>query len=162
MPHKVECGSNAASNKNYSEAADKGVLSTSHRTLIDELESAIADRSVSSRADVLRRVTDLFVTGSERFDNDQLALFDDVMGRLVDEIESSARAVFGERIAKVRNAPPRISRTLALDDSIEVAGPLLVHSEQLDETTLIASAKSKSQKHLFAISKRRIAQRKCY
>ena len=100
MPHKVECGSNAASNKNYSEAADKGVLSTSHRTLIDELESAIADRSVSSRADVLRRVTDLFVTGSERFDNDQLALFDDVMGRLVDEIESSARAVFGEKSQK--------------------------------------------------------------
>ena len=31
-----------------------------------------------------------------------------------------------------------------------------MHSEQLDETTLIASAKSKSQKHLFAISKRRL------
>jgi len=45
---------------------------------------------------------------------------------------------------------------LALDDSIQVAGPLLALSDQLDDETLITSAKIKSQEHLLAISQRKI------
>jgi len=129
---------------------------TAHQALIDELEAVIAQPNIGSRADVLRRVTDLFVAGSDRFDRDQLALFDDVMGRLVKEIESSARAAFGERLATIANAPPKVSCGLALDDSIEVAGPLLAHSDSLDDNTLIVGAKIKSQKHLLAISRRKL------
>ena len=44
---------------------------------------------------------------------------------------------------------------LASHDSIEVAGPILQHSPRLDTGTLIASAKTKGQPHLLAISKRR-------
>jgi uncharacterized protein (DUF2336 family) len=127
----------------------------SHKSLIDELEAAVANRNISSRADILRRVTDLFVTGSDRFDEAQRALFDDVMTRLVEEIDKSARAAFGERLVGIADAPARVSSTLALDDSIEVAGPLLTHSEQLDDETLIAGAKTKSQAHLLAISRRK-------
>jgi uncharacterized protein (DUF2336 family) len=43
---------------------------------------------------------------------------------------------------------------LALDDEIKVAGPILSHSRALDEATLIESAKTKSQDHLYAISLR--------
>ena len=78
------------------------------------------------------------------------------MGRLVDEIESSARAKFGAQIATIADAPPKVSRTLALDDLIEVAGPLLAQSEQLDDETLIECAKNKSQEHLLAISRRKL------
>jgi uncharacterized protein (DUF2336 family) len=130
--------------------------SIARQSLIDELETVAANRNISSRVEILRRVTDLFVTGCDSFDGEQRALFDDVMGRLVAEIETSARAAFGERLARIVNAPPKVSRALALDDSIEVAGPLLAYSEQLDDETLIASAKAKSQKHLFAISQRRL------
>jgi hypothetical protein len=129
---------------------------TAHRSLIDELEAAVANRNIGSRADVLRRVTDLFVTGSDRFDCEQLALFDHVMGRLVEEIDGFARAAFGERLARITNAPPGVSCVLALDDSIEVAGPLLAHSNQLSDKTLIAGAKTKSQEHLLAISRRKL------
>jgi uncharacterized protein (DUF2336 family) len=44
---------------------------------------------------------------------------------------------------------------LALDDSIAVAGPVLAQSDQVDEETLVLSAKTKSQDHLLAISRRR-------
>jgi uncharacterized protein (DUF2336 family) len=125
------------------------------QSLIDELEIAVEGRDIASRVDVLRRITDLFVAGSERYDTEQRALFDDVMGRLVEEIESSARAAFGARIAAISNAPTGISRRLALDDLIEVAGPLLEHSDQLDDATLIVGAKTKSQDHLLAISQRK-------
>ena len=124
--------------------------------MIDELEAVIVNRNIGSRVDVLRRITDLFVVGSGHYSDEQRALFDDVMGRLVDEIESSARAAFGARIATLADAPPKVSRALALDDSIEVAGPLLAQSEQLDDETLVESAKTKSQGHLLAISRRKL------
>jgi uncharacterized protein (DUF2336 family) len=127
----------------------------SPRGMIEELEEAIASKEIGRRAETLRRVTDLFVSGSARFSEDQIALFDDVMGMLAKEIESSARASFGQRLATLPHAPSRIIRTLALDDAIEVAGPLLTQSEQLDEATLIEGAKTKSQDHLLAISRRR-------
>jgi uncharacterized protein (DUF2336 family) len=44
---------------------------------------------------------------------------------------------------------------LALDDALEVAGPVLSRSEALDEETLVEGARTKSQGHLLAISRRR-------
>ena len=46
-------------------------------------------------------------------------------------------------------------RTLAFDDLVEVAAPVLAQSDQLDETTLIENARTKSQGHLLAISTRK-------
>jgi uncharacterized protein (DUF2336 family) len=125
-----------------------------HDSVIDELEEAIASKEIGRRADTLRRVTDLFVSGCAGFSGDQIALFDDVMGLLAREIESAARARFGHRMAALAKAPPRIMRALALDDAIEVAGPVLTRSVALDEATLIEGARTKSQDHLLAISRR--------
>jgi uncharacterized protein (DUF2336 family) len=126
-----------------------------HQSLIDELETAISHKDIGSRADILRRITDLFATGSGHYDSQQMSLFDDVMGRLVSEIETSARAALGERLATIVQAPPKVSRALALDDSIEVAGPVLRRSDSLDDETLITGAKTKGQQHLLAISQRK-------
>jgi len=156
MPHSFESESNAAADQHHSTSGGQQAVVTAHQSLIDELEGVVAHRNIGSRADVLRRVTDLFVTGSDRFDTEQRALFDDIMGRLVGEIENSARAAFGERLATIANAPPKVSCMLALDDSIEVARPLLMKSDQLDDETLITGAKTKGQEHLLAISRRKM------
>jgi uncharacterized protein (DUF2336 family) len=155
MPRSSGSQSNAGGRRKITFGGQRG-FANAHQTLIDELEAVVASRSIGSRADILRRITDLFVAGSGHFDDEQRALFDDVMGRLVDEIESSARAAFGERLAAIDSAPLKVSRALALDDSIEVAGVLLARSEQLDDETLIAAAETKSQEHLLAISQRKL------
>jgi uncharacterized protein (DUF2336 family) len=155
MPHSFGSKSSGAERRKFTPDGQNALVTT-HQTLVDELEAVVVNRNISSCADVLRRVTDLFVTGSGGFTDEQRALFDDVMGRLVDEIGNFARAAFGERLAAIANAPPKVSRTLALDDSIEVAGPLLVHSDQLDDETLIEGAQTKSQEHLLAISRRKL------
>jgi uncharacterized protein (DUF2336 family) len=126
------------------------------RNLIDRLEEALAHKDIGRRAETLRRVTDLFVSGSGRFTGDQVALFDDVMSRLAAEIEVSARAAFGQRLAALSDAPPGVVRGLALDDAIEVAGPVLSLSERLDDSTLVESARTKSQNHLLAIARRKV------
>jgi uncharacterized protein (DUF2336 family) len=123
--------------------------------LIDQLEGMLSNKDLSRRAEVLRRVTDLFVIGSGKFSNDQVELFDSVMGKLLENIERVARAQFGSRLAKLSDAPPKVIRELAFDDEIEVAGPVLLHCERLDENSLIENAKSKSQDHLLAISGRK-------
>ncbi len=124
------------------------------QSLIDELEDAIANKDLHHRAAVLRRITDLFVANGSGFSAEQIAMFDDVMSRLVVAIDSLARAEFGAVLAKHPNAPPHTSRILALDDAIEVAGPMLSQSNNLDDATLVEGAKTKSQEHLYAISLR--------
>jgi uncharacterized protein (DUF2336 family) len=126
-----------------------------NQSLVDELEAAIASSDIGRRAVILRRVADLFASSSENISGEQAVLFDDVMHQLVDEVETSVRAGFAEYLAHKPAAPPGILRQLALDDVIEVAGPILSHSEQLDEMTLAEGARSKSQAHLLAISNRK-------
>ena len=156
MPHSPGSGSNRTIDRRKGTPDSQIAVAAMQQSLIDELESVVTNRNIGSRADVLRRITDLFVIGSGQFDGEQRALFDEVMGRLVGEIEHSARAAFGERLATIANALPKVSCSLALDDSIEVAGALLTHSDQLDDETLITGVKTKSQEHLLAISQRKV------
>jgi uncharacterized protein (DUF2336 family) len=124
--------------------------------LIDQLEEALGNKDLARRAEVLRKVTDLFLLRSGSFSEDQISLFDTVMGKLIENIESSARAQFGSRIARLTDAPRGVVRVLASDEAIEVAGPLLTHSERVDDDTLVDTAKTRGQDHLLAISGRKV------
>jgi len=68
----------------------------------------------------------------------------------------SAKALLSNRLAPIDTAPPQTIRTLAFDDIIEVAGPVLSQSMRLDDPTLIETARTKSQAHLLAISTRKV------
>jgi uncharacterized protein (DUF2336 family) len=124
-------------------------------SLLVEIERAIASGTIQQRLKALQYVTDLFLAGSGRHSEDQIAVFDDVLLRLAAVIEVEARARLARRLAAVPSAPPRMIRSLAFDDAIEVAGPVLTQSERLAEADLIANASTKSQAHLYAISRRR-------
>jgi uncharacterized protein (DUF2336 family) len=123
-------------------------------SIIDELISTVATGSVKERLRILQRVSDLFVAGSRGYSGQQIELFDDVLQRLAIEIEVKARAKLAHRLAGVSNAPPKLMRMLAFDDAIEVAGPVLILSEQLSDADLVENATTKSQDHLFAIAQR--------
>jgi uncharacterized protein (DUF2336 family) len=123
--------------------------------LIEELNEAVLDTSPVRRAAMLQRVTDLFTFGSSKYSDDEITLFDDIFVRLAGAIEVSARAKLANSLAKHPHAPPLITRTLAFDDAIEVAAPVLEHSERLDNPILVENARTKSQRHLLAISRRR-------
>src|SRR5438552_4704575 len=128
----------------------------SSENLLDELQSTLAHGTVARRVETLRRVTDLFINGAVEFSNEQIALFDDVFQCLIVHIETSAKALLSNRLAPIDTAPPLTIRTLAFDDLIEVAGPVLSRSERLEDEVLIETARNKSQAHLMAISTRRV------
>ena len=103
MPHSI-APAEAEERRQRGGGARPAVV-VSRQSLIDELEAAISQRNIASRAEILRRITDLFAAGSVNFGSEQTSLFDDVMGRLVSEIDHSARAAFGERIARLVEYP---------------------------------------------------------
>ncbi len=122
---------------------------------IGEIDAAVAHVNPERRAHMLGQVTDLFILHAPTFSDDEIALFDDVIGRLVADIETEAKILLAQRLAPVPNAPRNVIRMLAFDDQADVAVPVLTHSERLDEASLVENAKTKSQRHLFAISRRR-------
>lgn len=120
-----------------------------------DVEAAIAHGSGARRAEMLRRVTDLFIGHCPQYSDDEIALFDDVISLLAAEIEVAARITLAAQLAPIPNAPQKVINRLATDNAIEVAWPALAHSERVEEAALIQSAMMMSQQHLLAICRRR-------
>jgi uncharacterized protein (DUF2336 family) len=127
---------------------------TAEGTLIRDVEDVVRRASPLWRASTLKQVTTLFLHGADAFNDDQIALFDDVFRRLVVEIETVALVDLAQTLAPLASAPPDIIRTLAHDEDIAVAGPVLSQSPRLTDEDLIAVAQNKPQAHLLAISGR--------
>lgn len=123
-------------------------------SLISELEDAISRGSSARHAETLRRITELFTGQAEQLNDEQVDLFDDVILRLVDEIEVKARAELSRRLSSLETAPSLTVMRLAGDEAIEVAAPVLLRSPRLGDGELAELAKSRSQDHLLAISAR--------
>jgi uncharacterized protein (DUF2336 family) len=123
-------------------------------SLIPELEDVIQHGSQDKRAATVKRIANLFVDGASSFNEDHVGLFDDVLCRLVAEIEAKARVEMAQALAAVENAPTELMHTLAKDEDIEVAGPVLAQSRRLRESELVELAKTKGQAHLAAIAGR--------
>ncbi len=122
-------------------------------SLLPELEEVVQHGSAEKRAETLRRITTLFLDGAPLFSDEHVALFDDVICCLIDEIEAKALAELARRIAPVPNAPAGVVKSLAASDDIAVAGPLLKQA-RLAEPELKQIAENKSQAHLLALSAR--------
>jgi uncharacterized protein (DUF2336 family) len=121
---------------------------------IFEIEDAIRGSSTEKRVEMLRRVTDLFLADPDRYREEQVGLFDDVIDRLIGQIEDKVLAEIGQRLAPVGNAPIKVVRRLAHHHAIDVAGPVLSQSRRLAGNDLVSAARTLSQAHLLAISKR--------
>ena len=122
-------------------------------SLLPELEDVVQHGSAEKRAETLRRITTLFLDGAPGFNAEHIALFDDVIGCLIEEIEAKALAELARRIAPVANAPAGVVSTLAKNDDITVAGPVLKQAKLVDRD-LLYIAENKSQAHLLAMSAR--------
>ncbi len=124
------------------------------RSIITEIEGTFASGSVEKQAEILRRVTDLFLAGADKYSEEHVDLFDGVISRIAEKIETKVRAELAHRLAPADNAPPKTIRTLARDKSIDVAGPILSLSNRLSDDDLLTIASDNSQERLLAISKR--------
>jgi uncharacterized protein (DUF2336 family) len=123
-------------------------------TLIAELEESIRTGSASQRTQMLRKVTDAFLADADRLNDRQVDVFDDVLIRLIERIETRALAELSTRLAPIHNAPNEVIQNLARNDEIAVAGPVLMQSRRLSNADLVEIARTKGQTHLSAIAAR--------
>lgn len=129
-----------------------GIMSVP-KSFLHELNEAISRGSAESREKALWYAADMLTVGS--YSDEDIWVFGEVVGRLADSIEVAARAKLSQRYAHASTAPGNLIKKLAFDDSIEVARPILTHSDLLDSKTLIRNIREKSQSHLLAISRRK-------
>src|SRR3954453_20600016 len=134
-------------------------MSTVELSIIDEVESAIRHGSAEKGLETARRVTDLFLSSAGSFDDEQIALFGDVLDRLIGTIELRAISDMGARVAlaeisaqlaPIAQAPRSVIRRLANNNEIRIAGPVLQESARLDDGALVQIASSKGEPHLLA------------
>ncbi len=92
-----------------------------HDSLIEELEDVVSSNNIGHRAKMLRQVTDRLVVTSCKLSDEQMELFDEVLDRLLDEIDVTARAAFGDRLATFPDASQNIVRRPAPDDPVSPA-----------------------------------------
>lgn len=121
--------------------------------LVSDLEKAITTRSAEAGA-MLQQITDLFLLNVGHYSAEQLGVYDTVLNELIARVEVAARAKLAQRLAPVNGAPANTIRSLALDDAIEVAEPILSRSNVLDDDTLTHCIAIKGQEYLLAIATR--------
>lgn len=122
--------------------------------LIADLEDAVRTGSSERRVQMLRQMTDLFLSDADRLNEQQISVFDNVLVRLMDRIEERTLAQLSGQLADLNAAPKEVVRTLAYHEEASVAGPVLRNSSRLEQADLMEIASKRGQDHLLAISGR--------
>lgn len=130
-------------------------MSNAH-PLFAELEATLTNGQGSQRFTILRKITDLFLAGVDTYSDDHVAVFEELMNRLIQRIERQALVELSGKLADVDRAPVSVIGRLSYDDDIGIAGPILERSNVLTDDDLVEIARTKSQAHLSAIAGRAI------
>ena len=128
-----------------------GAVSTN---AVGELTAAAEDPLPQRDIEVLRQVTDLFLSNLDRLRDAQIGALDELLVPLIGRAEAEALVHLSEALCTTSLAPARTVRELAFHDNPEIAAPVLQNSDRLTKSDLIEIALTKSQQHLLAIAGR--------
>jgi uncharacterized protein (DUF2336 family) len=129
-------------------------MASEAQSLIAELDATLRRTSVSRHMEMLRHVTNLFFVIAKNLSGNQIAIFDDVIGRLIEKAETPALVELSEKLAQLSNAPVNIIHRLSCNDDIAVSGPVLEKSNVFTDQMLAEIAGTKRQNLLVAIAGR--------
>ena len=110
-------------------------------------------RTDESRAELLQRITDVFLEAPDSYTEQQNACFGEIMEQLAFTLEWELREELACKIADEVHAPRRLVVRLA-NDVISVARPILEQSPVLTEGDLVQLVRQRSQEHLLAVTRR--------
>lgn len=122
--------------------------------LLDELDSTLSRVTGSRRLLMLRQMTDLFLAGAPTYSEELAQLFDTIIKRLSEGVESKALVELSTRLAETDTAAIDTVARLSGSDDVAVAGPVLEKSPALTDNHLVSIARTKGQGHLLAIAAR--------
>jgi uncharacterized protein (DUF2336 family) len=106
------------------------------QSLLAELDTALDQASDSWRRTALERITSLFVGSAEFYSRDQVAIFDEVMCRLIRNMDRAPLAELSNTLAPHDNAPINVIVSLARHRDLAVCGPVLEQAKALPDKDL--------------------------
>ena len=120
---------------------------------LESLARLTKENSDDGRQKLLREVTDMFMESPDTLNEREIAYFGEIMGSMVNQVETMVRQHLSETISSVSNAPHDLILSFA-NDEVEVALPVLQNSEVLQDDDLVEIVEKNSQEHLNAIAQR--------
>ena len=117
------------------------------------LKNLSASSSSDQRRELLRTVTDALTSNARAPSDEEFAELDQVLSLAASEYSVQVRTEFARLVAASVTRFCHASEQFAMDD-IEVALPVLRHSQALTEDALLRVVSEKSQAHLLAVTKR--------
>lgn len=120
---------------------------------LKQLIAVAQEGSSETRRDLLRDITDVFMTAPDRYTSTEMQHFDVIMSRVTEQVETALRRELAEKLADVPNAPKGLVRQLARDE-FSVAEPVLRRSKALTEEDLLGIVRQRGQEHMQAITMR--------
>lgn len=120
---------------------------------LDAVLELARDKSNTSREILLATITDLFAETGQILSESERVLSEDILRRLVEDVEVTVRQALAERLSGLDTAPRRLVATLASDE-IGVAMPILMRSKVLRDADLIEVIRHKSMEHRLAVTMR--------
>jgi uncharacterized protein (DUF2336 family) len=131
-------------------------ISWRKRPKLEDLDAVLElarDKSNTSREILLATITDLFADTGQILSESERVLSEDILRRLVEDVEVTVRQALAERLSGLATAPRRLVATLA-GDEIGVAMPILLRSKVLRDVDLIEVIRHKSMEHRLAVAMR--------
>ncbi len=119
----------------------------------EALKQLAREPSPERRRELVQGIATAFFMAPQRSAN-EISLFDEIMDKVLAEVEPLARRELAERLSGLTEAPQRTLVRLA-GDAIDVAEPLLRLSPALRDEQLEPIARTHSQDHLMAIAQRK-------
>ena len=129
-------------------------MTPSAKRLIDQFHDALGKVSSAEQLAVQRQVADLLLASDQPYSERQVAIFNDVIGCLVEKVDRPALLELTGRLAAAEHAPNPVINHLSNNDDIAVAGQVLERSKVLTDENLVEIARTKGQDHLLAIAAR--------
>jgi uncharacterized protein (DUF2336 family) len=123
--------------------------------LIAELDGVVTSGSPERCMQILRLVTDLFLSDAHRLDEAQISVFDEIIVRLIERVEIRTLTRLSVILSETDMAPRQAIRRLAFHGDASVAAPVLAKSDRLSEEDLFEIANTCSQQHLLALAGRK-------
>lgn len=110
------------------------------QSLLTDLDASLPQASDLWRSTALRQIAELFISGADGYSDEQIALFDEVMGRLIKKMDRARLVELSGALAGVGNAPAKVLASLARHADPAIYGPVLERAIALPDTDLVEIA----------------------
>ena len=119
-----------------------------------QLEQLARNGSAESTGELVNALTDLFCSADEARRAQVSLVYGDILLRVLERLENDARSALSKRIAPQTGAPSDVLKTLASDDDISVARPVLEKSASLSDEELAEIAEKVPGEYLLLLASR--------